>query len=203
MFGLTNSIKKTNLNPASIDTSKWKTFSSADLALQMKYPDNFIVTKSPYPGDPNAGDQYASYIFSNQQLADRNLNKEDKDSAAKQSQGLSTLSVEKAFINSTNNARGIIAVVPEDAKEDIEKFVVAWSQEKNFSVQEINGIQMIKTKPYECNLFGKHVEARGTCSNVYFKATDKNYYNIKIFVNAYDEASASIFDKMVTTISLL
>lgn len=203
MFGLTKNVPVNSKTGASIDTSKWQTFRISALDMQLKYPNNFIFTRRSYPEPLVDDDQYATYVFSNKPVLPTGSARGNFEEAAIKSQGLSTLSVEKAFVNFTNNPRRITASVPSDAKNDLRKFVKAWSHINDFSIQNINGIQMLKSKSEGCNLFSADLEGRGFCSYVYFKSKDGNYYFIKIFVNAYDETSGQIFDKMVSTVSLL
>lgn len=203
MFGLTKTDQNVSQNPASIDISNWKTHRNDQLGIEIKYPDNLIFTKRFYPEPGVTDDQYSSYIFSNKPVLPTGAERGSFDEASIKSQGVSTLSIEKAYVNSTNNPRGIIAVVSEDAKEDLERFVKEWRKVKNYSIENVNGIKILKTKPEEINLFSVNVQGRGYGTDVFLKSKDGNFIYIRIFVNVYDKTSGAIFKKMVSTIAIL
>lgn len=201
MFGLTKQNQEDESVMADVDSSNWKTFENTNLGIGIKYPSSFIFTKKPDRDSTLPEDEYSSYVFSNKEVLKIEPGEGKFEDAALQSKGLSTLTIEKAFIDRGDNTR-YYAVVPEEAKNDLEKFAKAWSKVTNYSLETINGVKMLRTKPEGCNLLGENVVGRGKCSSVYLKSKDNNYFKIDIFVNAYDKTSASIFNEMVTTIVL-
>ncbi len=197
--GYLSNDKSQNIN---IKIDDWETFTNDSFGISIKYPKNYQVTKRLDPNPSTYPEQYATFIFSNKPLHAGKWTSIQEATAG--SKGTSTLQIQKVFVNSINNPKGIMVIgIPDKAKQDLREFAKTWSQKSDVTVSQINNIEMLRSKDEACSLMSI-VTGGGVCSSVFFKSKDGNYYKIDIFINHSDNnPETAIFNKMISTIQLL